>query len=45
MINSKQQTKVRNVKSGRDEGLIQKKNPKGNSEWYARIVRHDAGRH
>lgn len=35
----KQQTTRQDAKSGRDEGLIQKKDSKGNLDWYARIVR------
>ena len=39
MAQSKQQTKVQTLKNGRDEGLITKKDSKGNLVWYARIVR------
>jgi integrase len=39
MMQTKQQTKIQTSKNGRDEGLIQKKDSKGNLVWYARIVR------
>lgn len=39
MAQLKQQGQLQNPKSGRDEGLIQKKDSRGNLVWYARIVR------
>ncbi len=39
MERSKDEIKSQKLKNGRDEGLIQKRDSKGNLVWYARIVR------